>query len=259
MVQWNFIIFKRFSVSLPTKRRNFAASREGSVGNTVQKVVERTSRWWRLFGKCVSHNLILFLLKWKQQKMYLWCKDNADEAAAVPLEMANVAGVFYVLIIGTVSAAFYGILAFLWDTRSHAKRMKVCGYSCCSRCSISISSNAHTNAPKPSIFCNFPGFLRYLAIWVRLIFLEKHLWQKMSFSWLLWNLFDFFCELFVLIPRDAFMRQFTKSHCIDCILNSIFWKMISCMQLLSIKVNFKPLLSSNYPRKHAFLNIPLDI
>lgn len=192
--------------------------------------------------------------------MYLWCKDNGDEAAAVPLEMANVAGVFYVLIIGTVSAAFYGILAFLWDTRSHAKRMKVCGYSrCCSRCSISISSNAHTNTPKPSIFCNFPGFLRYLVIWVRLIFLEKHLWQK----WVFLDCYEivsiFFCEHFVFIPRDAFMRQFTKSHCIDYILNSIFWKMISCMQLLSIKVNFKPLLSSNYPRKHTFLNIPLDI
>lgn len=63
LVHGNFIIFIRISVSLPTKRRNFAASREGSVGNTVQKVVERTSRWWRLFGKCVFHNLILFQLK----------------------------------------------------------------------------------------------------------------------------------------------------------------------------------------------------
>lgn len=58
-------------------------------------------------------------------------KDEAD-AEAVPLEMANLAGVFYVLLIGSVIAVIYGAMCLIWEIHIDAKRRKVREPYCCS-------------------------------------------------------------------------------------------------------------------------------
>lgn len=53
-------------------------------------------------------------------------KDDADEgSAAVPLEMANVAGVFYVLCGGSIFASIFAFIVVLFETLRLSKEMKV--------------------------------------------------------------------------------------------------------------------------------------
>lgn len=53
-------------------------------------------------------------------------KDEHDDGQAVPLGMANVAGVFYVLIIGASFAVFHAIVSFLLHIFEHSRKLKVC-------------------------------------------------------------------------------------------------------------------------------------
>lgn len=137
--------------------------------------------------------------------------------------MANVVGVFYVLIIGTICAVFHGILAFLWDIRKNAKQLKVCEhFPCCCychcRCSVPLQLYSKYSPP-------FSQKLPYFAI-SHLIFASfhsnrVHSIRKMSFIRNNCS-FGFFClekfnNLFGLIIRfgslcDAFMQQITKLH-----------------------------------------------
>lgn len=53
-------------------------------------------------------------------------KDDADDAAAaVPLEMANVAGVFYVLCGGSIFALIFAFTVVLFETLNISQEMKV--------------------------------------------------------------------------------------------------------------------------------------
>lgn len=53
-------------------------------------------------------------------------KASIDDEGAVPLDMANIVGVFYVLIAGTVFAIIYGGIDFMIRSYDLAKRHKVC-------------------------------------------------------------------------------------------------------------------------------------
>lgn len=72
----------------------------------------------------------LFLLNSSTQNFfYQISKDDADEgAAAVPLEMANVAGVFYVLCGGEIFALIFAFIVVLFVTMKLSKEIKVCFY-----------------------------------------------------------------------------------------------------------------------------------
>ncbi|XP_031634004.1 glutamate receptor ionotropic, kainate 3-like isoform X2 [Contarinia nasturtii] len=62
---------------------------------------------------------------WKERKGGGACADDIDDGQAVPLEMANVAGVFYVLIVGTIFAICYGICGLIMEIHIRAKRHKI--------------------------------------------------------------------------------------------------------------------------------------
>lgn len=65
---------------------------------------------------------------WKERKGGGKCTDDTKKSSAVTeLSLANVGGVFVVLLLGLLLAALVGIAEFLWKARTLSKEDKVGG------------------------------------------------------------------------------------------------------------------------------------
>lgn len=70
--------------------------------------------------------IIFDIDQWKILLIKISIKDDADDAAAaVPLEMANVAGVFYVLCAGSIFALIFAFIVVLFETLKISQEIKV--------------------------------------------------------------------------------------------------------------------------------------
>lgn len=49
-----------------------------------------------------------------------------DGGQAVPIDLANVIGVFYVLFVGIATAMVHALITFLWEIFKQSKQLKVC-------------------------------------------------------------------------------------------------------------------------------------
>lgn len=74
-------------------------------------------------------------------------KNDEGDAVAVPLEMANVVGVFYCLVGGVFIATFYAIIGGCYECYKRSKAQQVCFAHC----------NCDCDAPKQMNFCSIPN------------------------------------------------------------------------------------------------------
>lgn len=80
--------------------------------------------------------------KENKQTNKIW-KDAVDDSGAEPLEMANVVGIFYVLLMGSGFSFFFGITGLMLESYKNALKHKVCGVnlSTCQHCFCSKHSH----------------------------------------------------------------------------------------------------------------------
>lgn len=66
---------------------------------------------------------------WKEKRGGGACVDDDSDGGATPLEVANLAGVFLVLYVGTVIAFICGIVEWLFVIKAEAKKEQVLLYT----------------------------------------------------------------------------------------------------------------------------------
>lgn len=91
-------------------------------------------KWWkeRKGGGACSVGLNFSIMFWFNFSVIIQYSIKIDDKtvvvdeAAVPLEMANIVGIFYVLITGTIFAIIYGIAGLMLQVYNLARKHKVC-------------------------------------------------------------------------------------------------------------------------------------